>query len=386
MILMSTINPPLKIGLQILGIWPDMPYTTFYRLIYMLSILTIHYFQYLYLFARCKFSDLQNLVRPLSVTLYYILTILKLIILWMNCSVIREILVAMDTDWRECVNIDQHLHLMRTKASNSQFCTIFLLSFNLLAAAIYFGGDNIIAIIHLLKGDNYTSRPFPIKVLLPSEAEQSPFYELLVVLLFMHAMLTVYTVAIINALISALVFHVSGQIDIIHQELKAISMKVSYNESAESTLGMLITKHNKIIEFAENIDKLFAFIAMLQVFSNTSIICLLALIAIKSINSENEVGLLQSLLAYAGITGEIFIYCFIGEYLGLKSRALADAGYNSLWYNMSPRHSKNIIFIIMRSQKQLTITVGGLMNLSLDLFTSIMKASASYTSILHAMY
>ncbi|XP_032669834.1 odorant receptor 22c-like [Odontomachus brunneus] len=386
MLLTSTISSPLKIGLQILGVWPDMPYTSFHRLIYMLSILIVHYFQQLYLFANCKFSELENLVGPLALAIYYMKAILELTTLWVNRRRIRELLDSMDIDWRECVNIDQHLHLMRTKASNSQFCLIAFLSFVLPSAVIYFGGDNAIAIIHLVNGDNYTSRPFPMKVLFPFEAEQSPFYELLVALLFLHGILTVYTVAIINGLIFSLVLHVSGQIDIIYQELKTISMKVSYIGSDDFTIGMLIEKHNKVIEFAENVDKLYSFITFLQIFPNTSLICILAVIAIVSVNSANDVSLAKSGLAYAGITAEIFIFCFIGEYLDIKSRSLADAGYNSLWYNMSPSYSKNVLFIIMRSQKQLTITAGGLMNLSLEVFTSMMKASVSFISVLHAMY
>ncbi|XP_032669920.1 odorant receptor 4-like [Odontomachus brunneus] len=386
MLLTSMISPSLKIVLQFLGVWPDMPYTFFRRLILMSSILIVHYFQQLYLFANYKFSELQNLISPLAVTIYYIMTILKLTTLWVNRRMIRKILTAMDTDWRECVKIDQHLHLMRTRASNSHFCTIVLLSFDILTAMIYYGADNAIAIIHVVKGDNYTSRPFPMKVLFPFEAEQSPFYELLVVLLFLNGVLTACTVGAINGLIFSLVFHVSGQIDIIYHELKTMSVKVSYNGSAEFTIQMLVEKHNKVIEFANNVDKLYSFITFLQVFPNTSVICLLAVIAITSIYSENDVGLVQSGLAYIAITAEIFIYCFIGEYLGTKSRSLADAGYDSLWYNMSPSYSKNILFIIMRSQKQLTITAGGLMNLSLEVFTSIMKTSASFISVLNATY
>lgn len=112
----------------------------------------------------------------------------------------------MDTDWSECVKVDQHLHVMRTKASSSHLCTKALLGFDLLAGGIYFSGDNILAAIHLIKGDNNTARPLPMKLLLPSEAWQSPIYELLIILLFVQGMSVVYTVAVVNALLSALVY------------------------------------------------------------------------------------------------------------------------------------------------------------------------------------
>lgn len=118
---------------------------------------------------------------------------------------VREILVAMDSDWRECMKDDQQLHLMTTRASSSHFCTKVLFNFNLSAGVIYFVGDNVMAVVHQLKGNNNTLRPFPLKVLFPFEAEQSPLYEVLVVFLFLHGLSIVYTIAILNSLISALV-------------------------------------------------------------------------------------------------------------------------------------------------------------------------------------
>ncbi|XP_032669877.1 odorant receptor Or1-like [Odontomachus brunneus] len=381
MLLTSTISPPLKFGLQILGVWPDTPYNTFHRLIYMSAMLAVYYFQQSYLFTNWKFSELQNLVGPLTMLIYYLMTILKVTTLWMNRRIIHELLSAIDTDWREGVKIDQHLQLMRAKASNSQFCTIALLGFDLSASIIYLGGENAAAIMQPV--DNYTSRPFPLKVLFPFEAQQSPLYELLVVFLFMHGMLTVFTVDIINGLISALICHISGQIDIIQHELKTTSVKVSYNRSTEFAIKMLIIKHNKVIEFANNIDKLYSFITFLQVFPNASVMCLMAVI---SIYGDDDVGLAQGGTGYATLTAEIFMYCFIGEYLGIKCKLLAEAGYDSSFYNMSSSHSKNILFIIMRLQKQLNVTTGSMVDLLLETFTSIMKVSALYMSVLKTMY
>ncbi|XP_014483199.1 PREDICTED: odorant receptor 13a-like isoform X3 [Dinoponera quadriceps] len=149
---------------------------------------------------------------------------------------------------------------------------------------------------------------------------------------------------------------------------------------------MLIERHNKVITFSENFDKLFSFMALMQVFWNTLVICFLGLLIVTSVHNNADVILIRAVIAYCNIMLETFIFCFAGEYLSYKSISLGNAGYESLWYNMSPTHSKNILFFIMRSQKQLTITAGGMTSLSLEVFTSIMKASASYISVLNAMY
>ncbi|XP_014483812.1 PREDICTED: odorant receptor 49b-like [Dinoponera quadriceps] len=82
---------------------------------------------------------------------------------------------------------------------------------------------------------------------------------------------------------------------------------------------------------------------------------------------------------------DTLVMCSLG-FLVMTSKLLADAAYSSLWYNMSLSQSKNILFVIMRSQRKLTLTAGRMANLSLETFTTIMKASVSYVSVFNAMY
>lgn len=122
-----------------------------------------------------------------------------------NCSVIREVLATVETDWRECVKVDQHLHIMTAKANISRFCSHGLLTLNSIAGLLYFGGENAMAIVYMLKGDNVTSRPFPVRVVFPSAAEQTPVYELLVFVLFLHGMSTIMIVNVLSGLVLTLV-------------------------------------------------------------------------------------------------------------------------------------------------------------------------------------
>ncbi|XP_077261322.1 uncharacterized protein LOC143896968 isoform X7 [Temnothorax americanus] len=53
------------------------------------------------------------------------------------------------------------------------------------------------------------------------------------------------------------------------------------------------------------------------------------------------------------------------------SKTIGDAAYESLWYENPPSENRILLFLIMRSQKQLTITVGRFTNLSLQQFANI---------------
>ncbi|XP_071568987.1 odorant receptor 4-like [Temnothorax nylanderi] len=383
----STVSPVLKIGLRLLDMWPGVSYSIPYWLIYIFSILIVQYFQYRYVFEHFKISELSNLVDSLPAALDYSLTLFKLISLWIHRRIIHQLVADMDNDWHECVNNDRHLYVMTITANISHFYSNIMLSINTISAVFYLLGDYAIRFVYLSGYYNVTLRQLPIKVQFPFDTQQSPIFELLVVTLFLHVMLNACTLSIVNALISTLVFHVSGQIDILCQEFKTISGKTFSYETCTSTLGTLIERQNRVYVFSENIEKLFSFIALMQVIWNTLVICSLGFIIIISFYIETSViTIVKTILTYFAVIMEIFILCFAGEYLNLKGKSIADAAYESLWYDLPSNQGKTVTFVVMRSQKQLMITAGRITNLSLETFTNIIKASASYVSVLHAIY
>ncbi|XP_077261321.1 uncharacterized protein LOC143896968 isoform X6 [Temnothorax americanus] len=109
-----------------------------------------------------------------------------------------------------------------------------------------------------------------------------------------------------------------------------------------------------------------------QMTAATVIGVLSALLVTLSIGADQGSSMLvRSLLFYVVINLEAFIFCFAGEYLSIKSKTIGDAAYESLWYENPPSENRILLFLIMRSQKQLTITVGRFTNLSLQQFANI---------------
>ncbi|XP_014483816.1 PREDICTED: odorant receptor 82a-like [Dinoponera quadriceps] len=277
---------------------------------------------------------------------------------------------------------------MTDNASLSRLCSNMLISINAIAAMSY-AMTGLIRQSGDFKDDlNISSRELPIKMEFPFKVNASPFFELLVVGQFLHEVSIAALVATINSLIVTLVLHVSGQIDILRQELSMIHYDSSQpRESIVADVRLLIVRHQRIITLSDNIDELYSSIALMQFMSNTLVICC---IGFTIIGSLAEIGaammLMKTIIFYIAVTLEAFIFCFSGEYLSAKSKSIGDAVYESLWYKMTPAECRILLFVILRSQKRLTITAGNVMDLSLEGFTTVMKASASYMSVLHAMY
>jgi len=50
---------------------------------------------------------------------------------------------------------------------------------------------------------------------------------------------------------------------------------------------------------------------------------------------------------------------------------IGDAAYESLWYELNSIQNRDVLIMIIRSQKHLTLTVGKIMDLSLKQFASV---------------
>ncbi|KAL0134031.1 hypothetical protein PUN28_001134 [Cardiocondyla obscurior] len=221
---------------------------------------------------------------------------------------------------------------------------------------------------------------------LPFDANQRFIYESVIVVQFIHLLLCADGMGLLNIVLINLVLHISGQIDILRNSLMEVFPKKKKRSPSRFTIKEIIKKHQEIIAFSEQVEDLYSYIAMVLFVTDTLIICGLGFTIVASIGEPNaSKNIIRNIMFYFVMNMEAFIYCFAGEYLSVKSKSIGDAAYDSLWYESDCKDNQIVLLLIMRSQNQLVITIGKVMNLSLERFSSIVKASASYLSVLLAM-
>lgn len=72
----------------------------------------------------------------------------------------------------------------------------------------------------------------------------------------------------------------------------------------------------------------------------------------------------------------------MGEILSSKAEAISRAIYLSKWYDLPANIIRDLYFIIARANVPVCIKVGKFYNIDLNSFKNILKASASYFSVL----
>nr|XP_012219962.1 PREDICTED: odorant receptor 4-like [Linepithema humile] len=170
-------------------------------------------------------------------------------------------------------------------------------------------------------------------------------------------------------------------------ELLEIPVADDKRDSRTAALRGVVHRHQRIIAFADSIENVCCYMALMQFLSNTFVICFLGFVIVTSLDSvDANTVLLKVIPYYVVVNVEAFILCFTGEYLSSKSKTISQAAYDSLWYKLNPSESKILLLLMVRSQRQLTMTAGKFMDLSLEGFTSVRDLRFSfsfYPTVIH---
>ncbi|KAL6254509.1 hypothetical protein P5V15_014562 [Pogonomyrmex californicus] len=381
----GTVSRSIEIGLRVIGVWPDSSYSILRRAFWMITLTMAQTFQYRYFVIHVRTDDLSHLMDGLSTTMSYSLLLLKLTIFWINRRLLNEIIASMSKDWKEC-DISNEYTMTRIAYVSRWVSNVIIFS-HMMSVFLYATGTLL-----KIKSENQTNaRELIIKMEIPFEIETTPQHVIVLVTQFIHQTTAAGMVGVLNSLLIILVLHICGQIDLMRQKLIEVTRKnierKNVDQDVKSIVKALIVRHQQIITFSKNIENLYSNIALIQFFSNTLVICCLGFLIVISIGVPGgSMMLIKSVFFYIVMSLEAFIYCFVGEHLSTKSEMIGDAAYESLWYESSPSQNRDIHIMIIRSQKHLTLTIGKVAELSLRQFANIIKASASYVSVLHAMY
>lgn len=81
---------------------------------------------------------------------------------------------------------------------------------------------------------------------------------------------------------------------------------------------------------------------------------------------------------------QLTLYSFIGDYLKSQMEEVGFSIYQNAWYKFPTKLTRNLIFVIMRTENPVALYAGNFM-VNLSTYVSILKASISYLSVLRVM-
>ncbi|XP_014480030.1 PREDICTED: odorant receptor 4-like [Dinoponera quadriceps] len=381
----STLNRTLKFMFVLFGIWPGMSCVVVCRIFWVVTLAFVEYCHYHYFLTHIYTAELLDLMDCLCSFLAHAKVLIKFILFWLNQQNFVEILSMMSDDWDDCAKNDIELRETECKAKISDRIMNSIVMLHTITIIAYCTG---VVIDDVDVTDRTTELPYVNKLDIPFNVNTQLMYRTILIVEYLYMIMCCWAAGVTNVLLLSLTLHAAGQMEILRNwftQLIPLANEDKY-KSIDVTLNQIVRKHQKIIDFSESIENLYTQIALLQFGSNLILICSLGFLVVTAIGSPNATEqITRSLLFYAITNIEAFIFCYAGEYLSNKSKLIGVAAYNTAWYDLELRESKVLLFVILRSQRQLTLTAGKMMDLSLESFASIMNASGSYLSVLLAM-
>ncbi|XP_043282239.1 odorant receptor 9a-like [Venturia canescens] len=281
------------------------------------------------------------------------------------------------SDWKMASNVWDR-EIMIKNASVGRRITFVSLIFMYITAGFY---QIVLPFLRGKKVDafNRTIRPFayPVYDKFPS-AQSSPQYEIIFYTTFISALVTYTTIIAACGLVATFVTHASGQIEIIMYRLNTLFDNMNDDLQLLNTrVGVVIRSHVRVLRLTDTIEEALRELCFTEVISSTFLICSLGW-RVAQWRTGDHLSAFAYFLYLVTITYNLFIFCYIGELLKEQCALIGKATYLIDWWKMPGKTGQSLILIIAMANIPRSLTAGGIMELSVTTFASIVKTAVAY--------
>ncbi|XP_018310967.1 odorant receptor 22c-like [Mycetomoellerius zeteki] len=180
-----------------------------------------------------------------------------------------------------------------------------------------------------------------------------------------------------------LTMHVCGQFEVFRVDFSEIKNSKEFFD--RNKLSIMLKRHHRLIYLAYHLQEAFNLVILFQLLMSVILLCVEGFQFILTLSMHSTYAAMKHLLFLVVLLLQLFLYCFAGQTLEFQSQELASAIYDLPWYNFDLNVMKNLPLMILRSTKSHQLTAGKFLAINFLSFKEILKASASYLSVLRVM-
>ncbi|RZC42780.1 7tm 6 domain containing protein, partial [Asbolus verrucosus] len=207
----------------------------------------------------------------------------------------------------------------------------------------------------------------PLPFWYPYDKKASPFYEITYVHQIISFFYTVIAVYNIDMLTSALMVFIGAQCDILCDDLR--NLHGNRSNIFSENLKKSIKHHQEILIFAKSCNKYFSFILLGQFLASSVILSFTLYLLALDHNMDVRFFVHVVLVAFYMI--QIFTYCWFGNEVEIKSNQIPHSIFESDWTRHSLKIKKDMMMLIVKSQKPIKLSALNLFYLSLDVYIKV---------------
>ncbi|XP_015432327.1 PREDICTED: odorant receptor 4-like [Dufourea novaeangliae] len=183
-----------------------------------------------------------------------------------------------------------------------------------------------------------------------------------------------------ETLIAGLMIQVRAQFEIFCH--RARSLPVSLLEVQRNSVSIedlenkrkkilreLVQHHLEIYKFAETVNAIFQYTIFLQFMISSTVLCLS--IYTMSTADSFDVNFVWTFSYLCCMLMQVYLYCWFGNEVTLKSMQVSDAIYEMDWTTLPVNIMKDLLMIIKRSKRPFRMSSAHIITLSTDSFMAV---------------
>ncbi|XP_076677955.1 odorant receptor 4-like [Andrena cerasifolii] len=185
-----------------------------------------------------------------------------------------------------------------------------------------------------------------------------------------------------DAVFFGITFHLCGQAELLKLDFTKI---VNEEENTAKRIDALIKRHRHLLKLSEQLNDVISSVLIVQLFSSCLLICTTGFQFIFSLSELDGVMMIKTFMVMSTCLSQLFAYSYVGDYLTVQMEGIGYSFYSSSWYDLPRYLSRDIVLILLRSQRPVHLTAGKFIVVNMESYMSIMKTSMSYLSVLRVM-
>uniref|UniRef100_A0A6P7G1F0 Odorant receptor n=1 Tax=Diabrotica virgifera virgifera TaxID=50390 RepID=A0A6P7G1F0_DIAVI len=158
-------------------------------------------------------------------------------------------------------------------------------------------------------------------------------------------------------------------------------LNTSWSKARMATLKKCVNLHQEIIQYIKDYNDLFRTVTLFDAIQSS---VQLSSIVLEVVMTGPTLTKLLEAASFASSTLiRLFIYYWYADDVLIQSTRITQALIDSNWHEQPIEIQKMMLFIIMRSNRQLKMDLGQFTNMSLNVFITIIRASYSYFTLVY---
>nr|XP_050868802.1 odorant receptor 4-like [Vespula vulgaris] len=324
-------------------------------------------------------SDMEYIIGCIEENMFNFMTLLKICICRMKSNSLAEFLkdIKVDLIPGRYKTDEEKIAFLNYNSFSLKFVKVTIVSC-VIAATLYYLSVLAANVEMVMANSSYGYRlPYKSRPLI--EPTNLITYVCLCLYQFLIVLIIIFGYVGTDCLLISLVLHVSGLFSALSCKVKHV---LNNPENRRHRIKKLILKHIRLVRLAESLESDFNILILQQLLGSTIHLCLLGYDGLVTTSAGEEAKLIAFGITAGCVLSTLLAYCYIGECLINESMSFGESFYHCEWYNISQEEIKLMHICMMRSTKQMQLTVGKFFALSLTTFTDVVKTSMAYLSVL----